>query len=439
MKTDFSFGSPLKQCHHVDKKKYFTMRIFVQIASYRDPQLLPTLRDCVKNAKNPENLVFGIAWQHDNEETLEEFGHDKRCKIIDISYKESKGVCWARHAVQQLFDNEEFTLQIDSHMRFAPEWDKTLLEMMRQLQYLGYKKPLITTYAPSFNPENDPAERILVPWRMVFDRFIPEGVVFFLPEAIQNHQALTEPIRARFYSAHFCFTLGEFSNEVQHNPEYYFHGEEISIAARAFTHGYDLFHPHKVVLWHEYTRKGRTKHWDDHRKWYVKNEASHATNRKLFGIDGETQEGHEGKYGFGKHRTLREYEEYAGILFSERAVQQFTLDKNDPPNPGISTFGGEENWKNAFARIFKHCINVDRDQFPENDYDFWCIAFHDAENETIFRQDADVDEINAIMSDDALHFKIWRTFPTSKQPQIWVVWPHSSSKGWGTKISGKLY
>ena len=24
-----------------------------------------------------------------------------------------------------------------------------------------------------------------------------------------------------------------------------------------------MFHPHKHLLWHEYTRKGRVKHWDD--------------------------------------------------------------------------------------------------------------------------------------------------------------------------------
>jgi hypothetical protein len=91
-------------------------------------------------------------------------------------------------------------------------------------------------------------EELQEPWRMAFDRFIPEGAVFFLPETIPGWQrTLTEPVTSRFYSAHYCFTLGQFSKEVQHNPEYYFHGEEISIAARAYTCGYDLFHPHKVL------------------------------------------------------------------------------------------------------------------------------------------------------------------------------------------------
>lgn len=39
-------------------------RIFIQIAAYRDPELLKTIEDCLKNADHPENLRFGICWQH---------------------------------------------------------------------------------------------------------------------------------------------------------------------------------------------------------------------------------------------------------------------------------------------------------------------------------------------------------------------------------------
>ena len=414
------------------------MKIFIQIASYRDPQLIPTIKNCLENAKNPENLVFGICWQHDEKENLDEFKNDSRFKIIDVPYQESKGVCWARNAVQQLYNNEEYTLQIDSHMRFVQNWDEILIGMVKQLKKMGHKKPLLTGYVPSFNPENDPSERIQEPWRMVFDRFIPEGAVFFLPETIPNWKSITSPVPARFYSAHFCFTLGKFSKEVQHNPEYYFHGEEISIAVRAYTHGYDLFYPHKVVIWHEYTRKGRTKQWDDDKKWGEKNNHSHLTNRKLFGMDGLTQEGHDGKYGFGKERTLQDYEEYAGLLFSERAVQQYTLDKKDPPNPSIQSFGGFDNWKKEFAQIFKHCIDIGFSSVPEKDYDFWAVAFHGDNDETLYRKDADKNEIQRMLNDPDGYCKVWREFQTSKKPKYWVVWPHSESKGWCDQIRGNL-
>ncbi len=339
------------------------MRIFVQIASYRDPQLVPTIKNMIENAKKPKNLVIGICRQYhpeDGFDSLDEFKGDKRFRVVDVLYSESKGVCWARNQVQQLYGGEEYTLQIDSHMRFEKDWDDTLIKMVKQLQKKGFEKPLLTGYVSSFNPENDPAERIREPWRMVFDRFIPEGAVFFLPETIPGWDKLKEPIPARFYSAHFAFTLGKFSEEVQHDPEFYFHGEEISIAARAYTHGYDLFHPHKVLIWHEYTRKGRTKQWDDDKQWVDKNNFAHKKNRSLFGMDGEENMNH-GKYGFGKVRSLRDYEKYSGLLFSKRAVQQYTLDKGYPPNP--NNFNSEEEWLKSFSKHLNYNL---QNHFPQS-------------------------------------------------------------------------
>jgi hypothetical protein len=334
-----------------------------------------------------------------------------------------------------LYDGEEYTMQIDSHMRFEKNWDDEFIKMIKQLQKDGYPKPLLTGYVSSFNPDNDPDERIREPWRMVFDRFIPEGAVFFLPETLPGWETMKKPVTARFYSAHFCFTLGQFSKEVQHDPEYYFHGEEISIAARAYTWGYDLFHPHKVLIWHEYTRKGRTKQWDDDKEWHIRNNNSHLKNRQLFGMDGEEMKDM-GIYGFGSVRTLTDYEKYAGISFKKRGVQQYTLDKLYPPNP--YNFSSEEDYENSFSTIFKHCIDVGYSSVPEKDYDFWVVAFHGENDETLHRQDADPNEISRMMQDPDGYCKVWRQFQTVVKPKYWVVWPHSISKGWCERLTGTL-
>ena len=412
-------------------------KIFIQIASYRDPQLVPTIKDCIKNAKKPENLVFSIAWQRSKEDewdNLDEFLNDKRFKIIDINYEDSKGACWARNQLQQQYNGEEYTIQLDSHHRFAENWDEDCIKMIKQLQKKGHKKPLLTGYVSSFDPDNDPAARIQAPWKMNFDRFIPEGAVFFLPATIDDYKERTEPIPARFYSAHFCFTLGSFVKEVPHDPEYYFHGEEISIAVRAYTWGYDLFHPHKTVVWHEYTRKGRKKQWDDDKQWVTKNVSCHKRNRKLFEMDGEVKDIDFGVYDFGKERTLEDYERYAGVSFKKRAVQKYTVDNNLAPNPPL--YGDEFN--SSFLSIFKHCIDVTFDRVPENDYDFWVVAFHDEKDETLFRKDADKDEIRRLKSDSDGYCKIWREFTVETKPKYWVVWPHSESKGWSERIIGDL-
>ena len=412
-------------------------KIFIQIASYRDPELINTLDDCIDKADKPENLVFGICWQHSDEDewdNIDKYKDDKRFKIVDVNYEDSKGACWARNTLQQQYTNEEYTLQLDSHHRFTEGWDTELIKMLKGLQKKGHKKPLLTSYISSYNPENDPEGRVKVPWLMNFDRFIPEGAVFFLPATIPGWEDMTEPIPGRFYSAHFAFSLGSFVKEVPHDPEYYFHGEEISIAVRAFTHGYDLFHPHKIIAWHEYTRKGRTKQWDDDKTWGDRNTNSHLRNRKLFEMDGLEKDIDFGIYDFGTERTLEDYERYAGVNFKKRSVQEYTKKNNFAPNPPLY---GEE-YESSWTRTFKHCINLHRSSVSEKDYSFWAVIFEDEDGTPIHREDLNKQQIDTHLNGSNDTFNIWKEFDTVRQPQKWIVWPHSESKGWLEKIEGKL-
>ena len=412
-------------------------KIFIQIASYRDPELIKTLDDCIEKADKPEKLVFGICWQHSDEDewdNIDKYKDDKRFKIVDVNYKDSKGACWARNTLQQEYTNEEYTFQLDSHHRFIEGWDTELIKMLKGLQKKGHKKPLLTSYISSYNPENDPEGRVKVPWLMNFDRFIPEGAVFFLPATIPGWQDMTEPIPGRFYSAHFAFSLGSFVKEVPHDPEYYFHGEEISIAVRAYTHGYDLFHPHKIIAYHEYTRKGRTKQWDDDKTWGNRNTNSHLRNRKLFEMDGLEKDIDFGIYDFGTERTLEDYERYAGVNFKKRSVQEYTKNNKFAPNPPLY---GEE-YESSWTRSFKHCINIHRSSVSETDYSFWAVIFEDEDGTPIHREDLNKQQINTYLNSSEDTFNLWKEFETVRQPQKWIVWPHSESKGWLEKIEGKL-
>ena len=152
-------------------------------------------------------------------------------------------------------------------------------------------------------------------------------------------------------------------------------------------------------------------------------------------MDGEPQDIDFGRYGFGKKRTLDQYERYAGVSFKRRAIQKHTVENKLAPNPILS----EEEYQNSFLTIFKHCIDIHRESVPETDYDFWVIAFEDKDGNTIHRQDADVREIQNMLRDKEKTFlNIWRTFNTDVKPYKWVVWPHSISKDWCTKIEHTL-
>ena len=461
--------------------------IFIQLASYRDNQLLPTLLDMHNNAEHPENLSIVVAWQHGPEDTVEDFikngfklnensidprnnltekekidrniGNDKLIslsflgsdlKLIDIHYLETTGACWARNKIQQYYSGEKYTLQLDSHHRFVPHWDSLLIEMIESLRYKS-KKPLLTGYISSFDPENDPEGRINEPWKMDFDRFIPEGRVFFRPSTIDNWRERTEPMLGRFYSAHFAFADGSFATEVQHDPEYFFHGEEISIGVRAFTHGYDIYHPHRVVAFHEYTRKGRIKVWDDHTTlqknhgkitldWVERNNLCHKRNRILFGMDGEDPaQINFGKYGFGTERTVKDFEEYAGMSFKYRSIQQCVLDRTEPTLTW-KVYDNSDEWKRTLLRSNDVRILLNKDELKDengnvpDDYDFWYVGVHDKEYKEISRKDITTAEIYEHLKNQFVDYRFIFLGDVNNAPETFTIWPHTKSKEWMTRI-----
>ncbi len=407
--------------------------IFIQIAAYRDPELLSTVKDCVENAARPELLHFCIGWQHGEEENIKEIFKYPNVTVIDIPYKETKGACWIRRKIQDRYNNEKYTLQLDSHHRFIKNWDIECIKMYKQLKKKGIKKPLLTTYLPSYDPANDPIFRVNEPWQINYDRFMPEGPIFLRPSIIKEYEKLTEPVPSRALSAHFIFTQGKWCKEVPYDPELYFHGEEISLAVRSYTQGYDLYHPHKIVVWHQYTRAGQKKHWDDHKDWGALNSLSYKRVKILLGVDGEPYEQINFKEcGLGNKRTIHDFERFAGVEFKSRKVHPDVIAEKLPP----IAFTNETDFQKVLLARFKHCLDVYREDLPEKDYDFWCVVFKDKDNKDMFRKDADTNEINILMNqnpnDNFIH--IWREFDTSIKPYKWTIWPHSVSKGWETKM-----
>jgi Glycosyltransferase (GlcNAc) len=403
--------------------------IFVSIASYRDPQLVPTVRDCLEKARNPERLRFGICWQHGGDEELPDWFSDHQFSVLEIDYRESRGPCWARAEVMKLWDGEQWYLQLDSHHRFVPDWDLVLLDEAARVDSDRF---VLTSYAPPFSlGEAEPSEHI--PTSMQFARFSPYGIPLFEPGYIAGWEQRTRPHRARFVSAHLLVAPGRFVRDVPYDPELYFHGEEITLSVRAFTHGYDLFEPSRVMLWHEYTRADRRKHWDDHRgdrgpAWHDRDAASLARVRRLF-------EGSDvGRFGLGTERTLKEYEAYAGISFRHRKVQDYTRLNLEPPNPPA-----EENW---FEQVQKRHIDITVDplQFPAEAVDdalFWYVGVRDHEETEIHRRDFEAAELAEKLV-RGQPITLTAEFESQAHPATWTVIPCTKTDGWLDPVTGDI-
>jgi hypothetical protein len=406
--------------------------IFVSIASYRDPELVPTVRDCLEKARNPERLRFGICWQHASDEELPAWFCGDQFRVLDVDCHDSGGANWARAKVMGVWDGEEWYLQLDSHHRFVADWDVILLD---DVALTNSDRPVLTTYGPPYSQdEPEPAERS--PMSMKFDRFTPDGFPMFAPSHITDWEQRTRLRRARFVSAHLLFAPGRFVRDVPCDPDLYFTGDEGTLGVRAFTHGYDLFEPSRVIVWHEYTRAYRAKHWDDHtgdagRAWHDRDAVSRARIRRLF------DDLSVGPFGLGTERTLEEYEAFAGISFRHRKVQDYTLHNLEPPNPPA-----DRDWP---LQVGCHRIEIALDvgqlsRKPLHDADFWDVAVHDPEGRDLHRWQIPHEEPAELTRKlvEGQPLTLTAEFESQAHPATWKVTPYTETDGWLPPLTGTI-
>ena len=414
------------------------MTIMVHLPAYREPELIPTIKSALENAKNPERIHFGICRQFNPEDgfdNVDEFREDPRFHIYDMAYEEAKGLAYARSVInEELLTDQEFVLQLDSHHRFTKNWDETLLKWYDELKSDGHN-PLICGYLPYYDPLRDPEGRVQVPWYSEAASFYPHGTIFIRPRGFYtDHMQFDKPVPARFISGHFCFGPNKWAKEIRHDPDIFFAGEEINLTVRSYTHGYDLFHPHRVVIWHATMREERAGKlvWDDQAKrkdntWWKQNEEGRKKIRKLLRV--EDNEYDLTGYDLGTVRSLRQYEIYAGINFKKKAFQTHTQQSKFPPNPVIHC--GDE-WEESFSLSFYHLVNIDRSVLNKDDYEHILIAYDDSEGVGIHSETIKDHRLKAFLTEGKpIHFE--KMFNTDIKPSKVVYWAYSTQRGWAEK------
>ena len=310
-------------------------RIFVSIASYRDTECQWTVKDLFDKATHPERVFVGICWQFIREEDDDCFlvsTRPEQCRIIEVDARESRGVCWARAKVQQLWDGEEYYFQIDAHSRFAQGWDEILLAMWAAC---GSPRAVLSAYPASYEPPDRLGPDIVA--TITAKDFDPRGLLSFGSKGIPQAQAPDAPSPAAFIGAGLLFGPSEFIREVPYDPFIYFTGEEITLAARLWTHGWDLFSPNRVTVYHEYApRPNKKRHWHDHKLWTELSTRAVKRVRHLLDRepcdDAAALEDME-KYSLGTQRSLADYEAFAGVDFRRKLIGGLTQEELEASLP----------------------------------------------------------------------------------------------------------
>mmetsp|Transcript_24137 Transcript_24137/g.50125 ORF Transcript_24137/g.50125 Transcript_24137/m.50125 type:complete len:749 (-) Transcript_24137:2633-4879(-) len=257
--------------------------VFVAIPSYRDKETWPTIKSLIQMARYPGRFYIGVVWQVDTKSQQEmdmftsgkdiittlkssHWENTKNLRSIIVGYTQSTGPCYARYLAQTLHRGEDYVLQIDSHMRFRPNWDEYLIAQLHKCGSSSEKgKAVLTAYPPGYELPCGPGEdaetrgTILVPWKFGDDGILRQKGRLLRREYThsdsfgQNHN---DNIPCLLYAGGFNFFQSSLLDVCSYDRKLHglFFGEEISMAVRLFTHGYDLFAPPESVCYHLWKR-----------------------------------------------------------------------------------------------------------------------------------------------------------------------------------------
>lgn len=306
--------------------------LFISVAAFCEPYLLHTLEDAVRKARHPEWLTFGVVDQTEQarREAVKAAAGAARVRYQWVLPEQSRGACWARSLAFSLWQDESHLLQIDSHMHFDAEWDARLVHGLRQLQAAhGNPRCVITAYPPAFEYQEevpvitqlDPGTHTMVLRPRAEARLTEEDLRLGF---ITSHVVGRQTVPACHIAGGFFFTLGTFINEVPYDPYLYFSGEEQSLALRAYTRGWDLWHPPQVPLYHLYkapNTEHRNHHWHpewERRRDFSWGELDQRSRRRL----GDMILGRAdlGAFNLGTVRSLQDYARLSGIDYTARTI-----------------------------------------------------------------------------------------------------------------------
>jgi hypothetical protein len=308
--------------------------IFVSIASYQDDMLRLTIADAAAKARFPERLRFGVVEQREMQRRINPSQHARRyMRYVGVEPEDSRGVGWARALCMSLYQNEDWYFQIDAHMLFDQGWDEKFIADSKALENI-VEKPIISGYPKRFWFEQGAPVRQQDAGTNV--HILQEKPGFknstLLLVAAGKLFPLKHAVKAWHIAAGCLFARGGFVSEMPYDAQIYFEGEEQTLALRAITNGWDIFHTPDMPVYHYWDRDRRTAHWEcdadkkRHENWAALQTKSLARVRRV--LSGEAL----GVYGVGGRRSIQDYADFCGVDYIKQTLEpryyEYTLPKD---------------------------------------------------------------------------------------------------------------
>lgn len=300
-------------------------KIFVSIASYRDPELAKTVADIIENAEHPELLRI-VVYEQNGPDDPSIYGiyPENQVLVLRDHFSLAKGPNWARAKIQKEYNNEEYYLQIDSHMRCIKNWDSILKHMLE----LVPEPAVLTQYPPEYGIDQLYCKETAAVCCVIktTDEINPDKIRsglyiqgFGLKDRFTRIQSdLIRPKDRRYFpytskawAACFSFSKGNIVKDAPYDPtfEHLFFGEELDITLKLFTRGYYFFSPHISVFYTYFKRNYRRTYWQDipaEEREPLEEKSRHKLWKRI--LNNET-----GPDAFGTIRSVKDYMKFAQI------------------------------------------------------------------------------------------------------------------------------
>lgn len=296
--------------------------IFVSISSYRDLELKETILDIIKKSSGKHTINFGVHVSYIDESEIDVPDLPNIQWTTSLAPR-NVGVGIGRYIAHKFYNNEDFYFQCDSHSRFVEGWDEIAIHSVLDYQIQGISKPLLTMYPSNYWYKDTSFTEIETD---VMDISYRTKISFSeKPEDFKNLRIPSQTAVScgdetftKSVSAGCIFTVGPF---MPPNTDMAFWGEEIIMAARAYTHGYDLVVPKRQFMYHLYYNHSnpeinrRKIFWQDFPEQFESmNKRSQEVVYKIL------TENLIGDGLLGTNRTLAQYGEFAGLDFENGEI-----------------------------------------------------------------------------------------------------------------------
>lgn len=249
--------------------------IFIQIGSYHDLELAETIKEALAKSSGKTFLHFGVhnCFYESNQFDENELRYD--LNLLNKNYKlsiayskfpKNIGVGKSRYIANKFYNNEDYYLQIDSHIMLMWNWDLFLIEQLEYAKKQKIKKPVISLPLNKYyvNEKNErklfsPEEDFFVSNTIDIESYVKKNPPIFNQYKLYDLGDNNEPNKVYeacfgisipsenlsklfeyiYVNGAFIFGDGTLA-QIEPNKKILYLGDEFINSIRLYTHGYTV-------------------------------------------------------------------------------------------------------------------------------------------------------------------------------------------------------